>query len=64
MTTTTPHYQAPDWFTRNVFNRLVAAATRAGISVWGSRILEVKGRTSGEPRRTPVNMLTFGGSRY
>ncbi|MGZ4393372.1 MAG: nitroreductase family deazaflavin-dependent oxidoreductase [Gaiellaceae bacterium] len=64
MTTTTPHYQAPDWFTRNVFNRLVAAATRAGISVWGSRILEVKGRTSGEPRRTPVNVLTLGSSRY
>jgi deazaflavin-dependent oxidoreductase (nitroreductase family) len=58
------HYQPPDWFTRNVFNRLVAAATRLGISVWGSRILEVKGRKSGEPRRTPVNVLTFEGSRY
>lgn len=60
----TPHYQAPDWFTRNVFNRLVAALTRAGISVWGSRILEVRGRKTGVPRRTPVNLLTFDGARY
>jgi deazaflavin-dependent oxidoreductase (nitroreductase family) len=58
------HYQPPDWFTRNVFNRFVAAATRLGISVWGSRILEVRGRKSGEPRRTPVNVLTLGGSRF
>jgi deazaflavin-dependent oxidoreductase (nitroreductase family) len=54
----------PGWFTRNVFNRLVAALTRAGISVWGSRVLEVRGRKSGEPRRTPVNLLTLDGTRY
>jgi deazaflavin-dependent oxidoreductase (nitroreductase family) len=58
------HYRAPGWFTRNVFNRIVAAATRVGISVWGSRILEVRGRNSGVPRRTPVNLLTVGGGRY
>jgi deazaflavin-dependent oxidoreductase (nitroreductase family) len=57
-------YQRPDWFTKNVFNRLVAAFTRLGISVWGSRILEVRGRKSGEPRRTPVNLMTFEGRRY
>ena len=57
-------YVAPDWFTRNVFNRLVAGLTRLGVSVWGSRILEVRGRKSGEPRRTPVNLLTLDGSRY
>ena len=59
-----PHYQAPGWFTRNVFNRLVAGLTRAGISVWGSRILEVRGRKSGKPYRTPVNVLTLDDSRY
>jgi deazaflavin-dependent oxidoreductase (nitroreductase family) len=59
-----PHYQAPGWFTRNVFNRIIAAMTRAGISVWGSRVLEVRGRTSGLPRRTPVNLLTHEGQRY
>lgn len=58
------HYRPPDWFTRNVFNRLVAALTRAGVSFWGSRVLEVRGRKTGEPRRTPVNLLTLDGRRY
>jgi deazaflavin-dependent oxidoreductase (nitroreductase family) len=57
-------YVTPGWFTRNVFNRVVAALTRLGISVWGSRVLEVRGRKTGEPRRTPVNLLTLDGSRY
>jgi deazaflavin-dependent oxidoreductase (nitroreductase family) len=60
----TPHYQAPGWFTRNVFNPTIAGLTRLGISVWGSRVLEVPGRKSGEPRRTPVNLLTFEGDHY
>jgi deazaflavin-dependent oxidoreductase (nitroreductase family) len=58
------HYRAPGWFTRNVFNRLVAFLTRQGISVLGSRVLAVKGRTSGEWRTTPVNLLTHDGHRY
>jgi deazaflavin-dependent oxidoreductase (nitroreductase family) len=57
-------YVVPNWFTRNVFNRFVAALTRLGLSVWGSRVLEVRGRKSGEPRRTPVNLLTLDGNRY
>jgi deazaflavin-dependent oxidoreductase (nitroreductase family) len=57
-------YQRPGWFTKRVFNPLVAALTRAGISVMGSRVLEVPGRRTGEPRRTPVNLLTHEGSRY
>lgn len=61
---TTAHYKAPGWFTKQVFNRLVARLTRMGISVWGSRVLEVKGRTSGEMRRTPVNLLTTDGQQY
>jgi deazaflavin-dependent oxidoreductase (nitroreductase family) len=58
------HYRQPGWFTKNVFNRLVARLTRLGISVWGSRVLEVKGRKSGLPRRTPVNLLTVDGHQY
>lgn len=58
------HYREPGWFTRNVFNRLVAGLTRAGVSVLGSRVLEVKGRQSGEPRRTPVNLLHYGNDLY
>jgi deazaflavin-dependent oxidoreductase (nitroreductase family) len=57
-------YVVPGWFTRNVFNRAVAALTRMGISVWGSRVLEVRGRKTGAPRRTPLNLLTLDGSRY
>jgi deazaflavin-dependent oxidoreductase (nitroreductase family) len=59
-----PHYQRAGWFTKNVFNRVVAGLTRAGVSLWGSRVLEVPGRKSGEPRRTPVNLMTFEGQRY
>jgi deazaflavin-dependent oxidoreductase (nitroreductase family) len=57
-------FQEPGWFTKNVFNRIVAGLTRLGISVAGSRVLEVKGRKSGEWRRTPVNLLTHEGGRY
>lgn len=57
-------FREPGWFTRNVFNRLVALLTRMGISMAGSRVLEVKGRKSGEWRRTPVNLLVHEGDRY
>lgn len=59
-----PHYREPGWFTRNIFNALISAATKAGVSVWGSRVLRVRGRTSGEWRSTPVNLLTFEGHSY
>jgi deazaflavin-dependent oxidoreductase (nitroreductase family) len=58
------YYRRPGWFTRNVFNRLVAFLTKRGVSVLGSRVLAVKGRTSGEWRTTPVNLLTHDGRRY
>jgi deazaflavin-dependent oxidoreductase (nitroreductase family) len=57
-------YQRPGWFTQHVFNPAVALLTRAGVSVAGSRVLEVRGRKSGEPRRTPVNLLTVDGTQY
>jgi deazaflavin-dependent oxidoreductase (nitroreductase family) len=62
--TSEDRYVRPGWFTRHVFNPVVAAATRAGLSVWGSRVLEVRGRTSGKWRATPVNVLTYDGTRY
>src|SRR5438067_9703251 len=59
-----PRYVRPSWLTTNVFNRLVALLTRAGLSVYGSRILAVRGRRSGEWRTTPVNLLVHRGERY
>src|SRR4051794_24699869 len=58
------NYRRPGWLTTQVFNRIVARLTRLGVSVAGSRVLEVPGRKSGEPRRTPVNPLTIDGDRY
>ena len=57
-------YRKPGWFTQHIFNRAVSLLTRAGISVWGSRVLEVTGRTSGEPRRVPVNLLSLDDRQY
>jgi deazaflavin-dependent oxidoreductase (nitroreductase family) len=49
----------------NFFNETVARLTRMGISVYGSRVLAVKGRKSGEWRTTPVNPLSLAdGERY
>ncbi|MHB1511352.1 MAG: nitroreductase/quinone reductase family protein [Acidimicrobiales bacterium] len=58
------HYRKPGWFTQHVLNRAVILLTRVGISVWGSRILEVTGRSSGETRRVPVNLLSLDGKKY
>ncbi len=57
-------FQEPGWFTRNVFNKSIAGLTALGVSVMGSRVLEVKGRKSGEWRATPVNLLEVDGTRY
>jgi deazaflavin-dependent oxidoreductase (nitroreductase family) len=54
----------PGWFTKHVFNRLLNGLMKLGFSVWGSRVLEVRGRSSGQPRRTPVNLLAYEGQRY
>lgn len=59
-----PHYKKPDAFTRTVFNPAVALLMKAGLSLRGSRILAVRGRTSGEMRTTPVNLLAYEGGHY
>ncbi len=58
------HYRKPGMLARKLMNPLVVVMLRLGISVWGSRILEVPGRTSGIPRRTPVNLLDIDGRHY
>ncbi|MCF2532007.1 nitroreductase family deazaflavin-dependent oxidoreductase [Yinghuangia soli] len=47
-----------------VFNTTIAWLTRRGLSMWGSRVLAVRGRKSGEWRTTPVNLLTHEGAEY
>ncbi|MBN0043587.1 nitroreductase family deazaflavin-dependent oxidoreductase [Streptomyces actuosus] len=58
------HVRKPGWFTVNVLNRFVAWLTRRGVSVWGSRVLAVRGRKSGQWRTTPVNLLAIDGRQY
>ena len=58
-----PRYVEPNRSTQ-IFNAAVARLTRMGISVYGSRVLAVRGRKSGEWRTTPVNPLTMDGQRY
>lgn len=64
MSDTRPHYRRPGWFVRNVFNSAVRGLTSAGISVMGSRVLEVRRRRSGQLQRVPVNLLTLDGREY
>ncbi len=60
----TPHYQRPDWFTRNLVNPFLNFLMRLGISVRGSRVLEHRGRRSGQPHHIPVNLLDFESDQY
>src|SRR5262245_65505276 len=57
-------YHKPDWFTRNVFNPLVAGLNRLGLGVAGSQTLAVRGRKSGEMRTNPVNPFELEGRTY
>jgi len=57
-------YLEPDWFTRRVLNGTIAGLARLGVSLRGSRLLAVRGRTSGEWRTVPVNPMELGGERY
>ncbi len=58
------YHRPPGWFMRNVFNRAVRGITAAGVSVVGSRIIEVRGRKSGQVRTTVVNVLDYEGHKY
>ena len=52
-----PPYHRPGWLTRKIANPIVA---RLGLAT----TLAVRGRTSGQWRRVPVNVLELDGSRY
>lgn len=57
-------YRKPGWFTQHVLNKVIVWLTRSGVSVRGSRVLEVTGRSSGKARQVPVNLLSFDGNDY
>jgi deazaflavin-dependent oxidoreductase (nitroreductase family) len=57
-------FQKPGWFTVHVFNPIVEGLTRLGVSVLGSRVLAVRGRSSGTVRTVPVNLLEYEDARY
>jgi deazaflavin-dependent oxidoreductase (nitroreductase family) len=61
---TTERYLRPGWFTKHVANRLARRLARMGVAPKGLRQLAVRGRTSGEWRTTPVNLLELDGRRY
>jgi deazaflavin-dependent oxidoreductase (nitroreductase family) len=46
------------------FNALIRILGKLGVSVYGSRVLAVRGRKSGEWRTVPVNLLIHEGQRY
>ncbi len=58
------YYRKPSWVTKHVLNRCVEFLTGAGLSFWGSRILRVRGRNSGEWHTNPVNLLRYEGKQY
>src|SRR5579862_18847 len=60
---TAQRYIKPSGFT-HALNAVLAAFARMGLSVYGSRILAVRGRTSGEWRTVPVNLLNYEGNQY
>lgn len=48
-----------------IMNKVVNTLSKMGVSIMGSRLLAVRGRTSGEWRTTTVNLLTdTDGTRY
>jgi len=61
-----PAYRRPPWIMLHVVDPLtVLAVGRLGLDDHnGTRVLEVKGRTSGVWRATPVKMLELDGRRY
>lgn len=57
-------YIAPGAITRRIGNPLVNAIVALGITPWGASTLEVQGRTTGQWRALPVNVLTVDGRRH
>ena len=62
---TTPSHgptSAPWWVT--IFNPLARFLLRAGIPLGPNGLITIRGRTSGEPRTTPIAIVEFSGLRW
>ena len=57
-------YVKPTWFDNHLMVPAIRGLTRLGVSMWGSRVLRVRGRKSGGWRETPVNLLELDSARY
>ncbi len=54
----------PSWAELHLVNRAVSIGVRLGCDIDGIHELEVRGRRTGKPRRTPVKVLEVDGERY
>lgn len=59
-----PHYDASAGRLERLLQRGVAWLTRHGVTLFGTRLLAVRGRTSGEWRTVPLNPMDHEGHRY
>ncbi|MBT2367334.1 nitroreductase family deazaflavin-dependent oxidoreductase [Streptomyces sp. ISL-10] len=57
------HYMRPNWFD-TIVNDFVGWLARRGISLMGTAELAVRGRSTGEWRRIPVNPLPYEGGPF
>ena len=57
-------YLEPDWASRHIVNPIVTALVKLGVDARGARELHVRGRSTGEWRTVPVNVLTHDGATY
>jgi hypothetical protein len=60
---TTPSFLAPSAGER-LFNRIFGFLVGLGLAPSGFYLLEVRGRKSGKPYRTPVDLLELQGKQY
>ena len=57
-------YVAPGQPTRRIVNPMIGLLVKLGLPLKGARLLEVRGRTTGEWRSVPVNPLSLDGERF
>ena len=62
--TTTDHYRRPGWFTQQCSTASSPGSPAAASACGAAGCSRCPGRSTGEPRRVPVNLLTLDGVDY